>query len=146
MILKRIRIFYERFVSLKGEPPEIAAGLTLGVFVGVTPTIPFHTAIIVFLGLLLRKNITAAYLGSWLISNPFTIPILYVGQYELGRFVLGMDRFPFQIPDYTVGAIAALGWQILLPLLLGGILMAPVFAIPCYFIARRLIASIRERG
>ena len=147
MILKRrFRIFYEKFVSLKGEPTQIAAGLTLGVFVGVTPTIPFHTTIIVLLGLLFRKNITAAYLGSWLISNPFTIPILYVGQYELGRFLLRMERFPFQIADYSVGAIAALGWQILLPLLLGGILMAPVFAIPSYFIARRLIASIRERG
>ena len=46
MILKRrFRIFYERFISLKGDPSQIAAGLAIGVFVGVTPTIPLHTAI-----------------------------------------------------------------------------------------------------
>jgi uncharacterized protein (DUF2062 family) len=146
MILKtRIRTFYERFISLKGEPAQIAAGLAIGVFVGVTPTIPFHTAIIVLIGLLFRRNITAGYLGAWFISNPLTIPLLYVAQYELGRFLLGMERSRFAITDYTLGSVAALGWEILLPLLTGGILMAPFFAVPAYFIARRLITAIRNR-
>ena len=80
MILKkRIWTFYERFISLKGEPAQIAAGLAIGVFVGVTPTIPFHTGIIVLTGLLFRQNITAGYLGAWIISNPLTVPLLYVG-------------------------------------------------------------------
>ena len=146
MILKkRFRTFYERFISLKGEPAQIAAGLAIGVFVGVTPTIPFHTAIIVLIGLLFRRNITAGYLGSWIISNPLTVPLLYVSQYELGRFLLGMERCRFAIPDYNFGSIAALGWEILLPLLTGGILMAPLFAVPAYFVALRLITKIRER-
>jgi uncharacterized protein (DUF2062 family) len=138
MILKkRFRTFYERFISLEGEPAQIATGLAIGVFVGVTPTIPFHTAIIVLLGLLFRQNITAGYLGSWMISNPL---------YELGRFLLGMESCRFELADYSLGAIAALGWKILLPLLAGGILMAPFFALPAYFITRRLITSIRARG
>jgi uncharacterized protein (DUF2062 family) len=146
MILKkRIRTFYERFISLKGEPAQIAAGLAIGVFVGVTPTIPFHTAIIVLIGLLFRQNITAGYLGAWVISNPLTIPLLYVAQYELGRFLLGMERSRFAIADYTLGGIAALGWEILLPLLTGGILMAPFFAVPAYFLSRRLITAVRTR-
>lgn len=146
MILKgRFQLFYERFISLKGEPSQIAAGLALGVFVGVTPTIPFHTILIILLGLLFRQNITAGYLGSWMISNPLTIPLLYVSQYELGRSLLGMERCRFELADYSIGAIAALGWEILLPLLAGGILMAPIFAVPAYFIARRLIVSVRGR-
>ncbi|OIP94052.1 MAG: hypothetical protein AUK26_00700 [Syntrophaceae bacterium CG2_30_58_14] len=147
MILKkRFLTFYERFISLKGEPAQIAAGLAIGVFVGVTPTIPFHTAIIVLIGLLLRQNIAAAYLGSWIISNPLTIPLFYVTQYEIGRLLLGMERSRFAIADYTLSSIAALGWEILLPLLTGGILMAPFFAVPAYFVARRLISSIRARS
>ncbi len=146
MILeKRFRIFYERFISLQGKPAQIAAGLAIGVFVGVTPTIPFHTAIIVVIGLLFRQNITAAYLGSWIISNPLTIPLFYPSQYELGRFLLGMERCRFAITDYTLSSIAALGWKILLPLLTGGILMAPFFAVPAYFVTRHLITSIRAR-
>jgi uncharacterized protein (DUF2062 family) len=147
MILeKRIRTFYDRFISLEGEPAQIATGLAIGVFVGVTPTIPFHTATIVLLGLLFRQNITAGYLGAWIISNPLTVPPLYVAQYELGRFLLGMERCRFELADYSMGAIAGLGGKILLPLLTGGILMAPFFALPAYFITRRLIISIRARG
>lgn len=41
---ERIREYYERFISLKGELAAIASGLALGVFVGVTPTIPFQMA------------------------------------------------------------------------------------------------------
>ena len=142
---KRFQTFYERFISLKGEPAQIAAGVAIGVFVGVTPTIPFHTGIIVLIGLLFRQNITAGYLGTLIISNPLTAPLLYVAQYELGRFLLGMERSRFAITDYTLHNIAALGWEILLPLLTGGILMAPFFAIPVYFVARRLIKAIRTR-
>ncbi|MEI7674081.1 MAG: DUF2062 domain-containing protein [Deltaproteobacteria bacterium] len=146
MILKRqLRSFYEKFISLKGEPAEIAAGLAIGVFVGVTPTIPFHTAIIVLIGLLFRQNITAGYLGAWIVSNPLTVPFLYVSQYELGRSLLGMERSRFALPDYTLGSVTALGWEILLPLLAGGILMAPFFAVPAYFVTRRLITAIRAR-
>jgi uncharacterized protein (DUF2062 family) len=111
----------------------------------VTPTIPFHTGIIVLIGLIFRQNITAGYLGAWIISNPLTVPLLYVSQYELGRFLLGMERSRFAIPDYTLGSITALGRELLLPLLTGGILMAPFFAVPAYFIARRLITAIRTR-
>jgi uncharacterized protein (DUF2062 family) len=147
MILKkRIRTFYEKFINLKGEPATIAAGLAIGVFVGVTPTIPFHTAIIILLGLLFRQNITAAYLGSWLISNPVTIPLLYLSQYELGRILLGMPPCRFEITDYSLGGIAALGWQIFLPLQTGGIIMALFFAVPAYFIAHRMIAAVRAKG
>ena len=146
MILKkRIRTFYEKFISLKGEPASIAAGLAIGVFVGVTPTIPFHTAIIILLGLLFRQNITAACLGSWLISNPLTIPLLYLSQYELGRILLRMQPYRFEITDYSLGGVAALGWQILLPLQTGGIIMAPFFAVPAYFIAYWMIAAVRAR-
>jgi uncharacterized protein (DUF2062 family) len=146
MILeKRIRTFYERFISLKGEPAHIAAGLAIGVFVGVTPTIPFHTAIIVLICFLFRKNITAGYLGVWIISNPLTVPLLYVSQYEFGRFLMGMERSRFELPDYTLGSITVLGWEILLPLLTGGILMAPFFAVPAYFVAHRLITAVRTR-
>jgi len=82
MILKkRVREFYNKFISLTGEPRQIAAGFAIGVFVGVTPTIPFHTVLIIIIGVILRRNITAAYLGSWLISNPLTIPLFYVSQY-----------------------------------------------------------------
>lgn len=146
MILeKQIRNFYQRFISLKGEPVQIAAGVAIGVFVGVTPTIPFHTGIIALIALVFRQNVTAGYLGAWIISNPLTVPLLYLSQYELGRILLGMERNPLMITDFTLGGITELGGEILLPLLTGGVLMAPFFAVPAYFIAHRMIKVIRSR-
>jgi uncharacterized protein (DUF2062 family) len=146
MILERkIRNFYDQCVSLKGDPSAIAFGLAIGVFVGVTPTIPFHTAIIVIIGFLFRQNITAAYIGSWIISNPFTVPLLYLSQYELGCILLGIAPYKFALKEYTLTGITALGWKTLLPLLTGGVIMAPFIAVPVYFISRRMIKAGRAQ-
>jgi uncharacterized protein len=146
MILKmKIRNFYNQCISLKGEPTAIALGLAIGVFIGVTPTIPFHSAIIVMIGFLFRQNITAAYLGSWIISNPITVPFLYLSQYELGHILLGIAPYEFRLTDYSLAGIAALGWQTLFPLLTGGLIMAPLFAVPAYFISHRLIVAGRAK-
>lgn len=143
---QRIRQFYDQFISLKGEPRNIAMGLAVGVFIGVTPTIPFHTALIIFIGFFFRNNFTSAYLGSWLISNPITIPVFYLSQYELGRILLGMNPVKFSLTDYSISTIMDMGWQIIVPLQAGGIIMAPIFAVPAYFIAHKLILSVRKKS
>jgi uncharacterized protein (DUF2062 family) len=145
MIRDKFRSFYRTFISLKGDPTEIATGMAIGVFVSTTPTIPFHTAIIVLIGITFRRNISAAYLSSWIVSNPLTIPVLYVSQYKLGRFILGMEGGGFHFQDYSLRAIAALGTEIVMPLLVGGICMAPFFAIAGYFISLHFIRKIRNR-
>jgi uncharacterized protein len=143
---KRLKKFHDSFISLKGEPKSIAMGMAVGVFIGMTPTIPFHTALIILFGLLWRHNLTAAYLGSWLISNPLTIPILYFSQYELGIYLLGMTQSQPVLMDYSFQNIISLGWQIILPLLTGGIVTAPFFAIPAYFITYRMVLALRNKS
>lgn len=144
MIIKqRLKTFYDNFLSLKGEPRAIAMGVAIGVFIGVTPTIPFHTALIILFGLLFKHNLTAAYLGSWLVSNPLTILILYFSQYELGRYLLGMTHAHLVLTDYSLESILSMGWQIFLPLMTGGVAMAPFFAIPAYFLTYRMLSLRR---
>ncbi|HQN24832.1 MAG: DUF2062 domain-containing protein [Syntrophales bacterium] len=143
-IQENLKGWYRRCLSLKGEPRALALGFALGIFIGVTPTIPFHTAIIIGLGILFRQNITAAYLASWLISNPLTIPFFYIAEYELGRYLLGMPGTMPTFNSYTLDAMLLLGWEILLPLLAGGFLLAPLFAVPGFFLARQLFTRIRS--
>jgi uncharacterized protein (DUF2062 family) len=146
IIKKQLKDFYDRFLCLKGEPRAIAMGLAIGVFIGVTPTIPFHTALIILFGLLFKHNLTAAYLGSWLISNPLTILILYFSQYELGRYLLGMTHAHLVLTDYSLKSILSMGWQITLPLMTGGFVMAPFFALPVYFMTYRVMLSLRKES
>ena len=139
------RTFYKELVSLKGEPKPIAMGMAIGVFVGVTPTIPFHTVLIVLIGILFRQNITSACLGSCLISNPLTIPVFYVVEYEVGRRLLVEAPRQIVLTDHTLWSIMGMGWDIILPLLVGGIIIAPIFAIPAYFITHRIISAIHKK-
>ena len=140
----KLKECYEQLVSLKGKPNTIAYGFAIGVFIGVTPTIPFHTVLIVLFCLLLKKNITAGYIGAWLISNPLTIAFLYVSQYRLGKHLLGISYPRFYFRNSSLIDIIHKGWDVLFPLLLGGLVMAPIFAIPAYFIARKLILAVRK--
>ena len=119
-IKDRIREFYIRFLSLSGSPQEIARAMALGVFIGATPTIPFHTALVMVSCLALRQNITAAILGATIVSNPLTIPFLYLAAYELGVVVLGLPANPFAVADYDIRAILEIGLHILYPMLVGG--------------------------
>jgi uncharacterized protein (DUF2062 family) len=143
---KKIREIYQRFIALNGDPETIAMGMAIGVFVGVTPTIPFHTVLLVFLTIVLKQNVTAAYLGSWIISNPLTIPFLYFVQYQLGYHLLGLSPHPVSFTDLDFIKMMSIGWNIAMPLLLGGILMAPFFAVPAYFITRLAVINLRKKA
>jgi uncharacterized protein (TIGR03546 family) len=145
-IRDRINDFYSRFLSLSGKPEEIARAMALGVFIGLTPTIPFHTALVMVSCLIFRQNITAAMLGATIISNPLTIPFLYLAGYELGVLVLGLGANPFVLADYDVRSILEIGWHILYPLMVGGLILACVFAVPSYFISRRAVVELRKRN
>ena len=145
-IRDRINDFYNRFLSLNGKPEEIARAMALGVFIGVTPTIPFHTVLVMFICLVFRQNITAAMLGATIISNPLTIPFFYLAEYELGVLMLGLGANPFVLADYDVRSILEIGWHILYPLMVGGLLLACVFTVPSYFITRYAVVVLRNRN
>jgi uncharacterized protein (DUF2062 family) len=143
---KKIRSIYDRFINLNGEPEAIAMGMAIGVFVGVTPTIPFHTVLLVIATLLLKQNVTAAYLGSWIVSNPLTIPLLYFVQYQIGYHLLGFSPSPITFSDLDIIKLISFGWNIAVPLLVGGIMMAPFFAVPAYFITRCAVLRLRKKA
>jgi uncharacterized protein (DUF2062 family) len=145
LLRKRWKRFYDEFISLRGTPENIAFSLAVGIFVGTTPTIPFHTAITVALVFLLRRNVTAAFLGSWLISNPLTIPVLYLSQYELGKRLLGVDHLKIVFQDYSFWTVLHMGKAVMMPLLVGGAVMAPFVALGSYFLAVRALRTVRNR-
>ena len=145
-IRDRFREFYTRFLSLSGAPQDIARAMTLGIFIGVTPTIPFHTALVMVSCLVFRQNITAAVLGATIVSNPLTIPFLYLAAYELGVVVLGMPANPFAVTRYDIRSVLEIGLHILYPLQVGGLLLAALFAVPSYFLARHAVVKIRSRN
>jgi uncharacterized protein len=65
----------------------LRGGLCLGVFVGFTPTIPFHMIIAAVAAFFLRVNLPIALLACW-VSNPLTFGLIYALGYKLGHALL----------------------------------------------------------
>jgi uncharacterized protein (DUF2062 family) len=136
--------FTRQLKDLRGKPHEISLGMAIGVFIGITPTIPFHMALAVFLAVLLRASKLAALLGVW-VANPVTIPILYYTSYQVGRFVLGLPEMALPA-DYSFISIAKLSGHVAVAMLHGGVLLAILPAILTYVLTFRFTSSPRFQG
>jgi uncharacterized protein (DUF2062 family) len=136
--------FIRQLKELRGKPHEISLGVAIGVFIGITPTIPFHMILAVFLAILLRASKLAAALGVW-IANPLTIPFFYYASYRLGLFVLGWSDLVLP-PDYSIVSISKLGWHTTTAMLHGGVLLGIIPAVLAYFLTYWFIGSPRFRG
>ena len=90
-VIRRVKLQFLRFARLSGSPDDIAKGMALGIFIGMTPTFGFQMAIAVFCAWLLRENKIAAAVGVW-ITNPLTAPFIYALEYETGRVLLSMEK------------------------------------------------------
>ena len=136
--------FYTTFISLKGEPHHIAMGMAVGIFIGTTPTIPLHTILILAIIFITRHNLTAALLGAW-ITNPITIPIFYWTEYKIGGYLLGVNHNVNLIESCTLQELLHTGWKICVPLQLGGLILATLFAVPAYYITRKAVLVVRKK-
>ena len=136
--------FVRQLKELREKPHEISLGIAIGVFIGITPTIPFHMVLAVFLALLLRASKLAAILGVW-VANPLTIPIFYYASYRLGRFVLGMPEMTMPT-DYSFISIAKLSGNAAVAMLHGGVLLGILPALLAYVLTLRFTSSPRFQG
>ncbi len=140
---KGVKDFMDRFKKLRGDSHYIAMGMAVGVFVSLTPTIPFHTILAIMLAFIVKGSKPAAVVGS-LFSNPVTIPFFYFGSYKLGIFLLGKS-IPFH-PQYgSVFTLVKLGLDVAIAIIAGGMILGVIPGIAAYFITRKIFNTIYLR-
>lgn len=144
MSFKRIiRYHWLKFLRLQDDPRKLAWGMTLGIFIGITPTIPFHFIAALALAPLLRVSPVTAVLGIQ-ICNPLTIPFLYLAAFKVGVFFLHAGA-PLRLPEtYTVANCMDLLWRGGLALQVGGVILAIPPAIASYFLTLWIINRYRR--
>lgn len=154
--VKTLRYYWLRLVRLKGDPVVLARGVAIGIFVGLTPTIPLHTILITALCVLLRGNILAGIIASLLISNPLTMFIHYYAAWKIGVWLTGSHVSWDQIRTlvqlaHNAGFFAALkristlGMDILVTMLAGGVVFALPFGVAAYFLSIYLYTARQRR-
>lgn len=157
MIKRFFRYYYLRFIRLQGDPEEVARGVAIGVFIGITPTIPLHTVLILVIALLLRAGKIAGLLASFVVCNPITYFFQYYFSWRIGTWLLPYDLSWERIQSVmevisghssfkaSLETLSRLGGEAILVMLSGGIILALPFTIASYFLSLSFFKSLRRR-
>ncbi|MGD9161741.1 MAG: DUF2062 domain-containing protein [Desulfobacteraceae bacterium] len=149
-----MKYYYLRFLRLRGEPHELALGMAIGVFSGMMPILPFQIALAVALALLFKASKITAALGTWA-SNPLNWYFIYLYDFKLGAYLLGVEGgneiIKSVMDSISRGDEIAVIWGKLFSsgitigsaLLIGGIIIGVIAAIPTYFIFLKIFQKIR---
>lgn len=146
-LMRTLKRAYYRFLRLRGAPEQIALGFALGIFIGMTPFLGFHTVIAVMLAAVFKWSKIAAGIGVF-ITNPFTAPFIYPMTYKLGTLVVGlskMNQFPKIFEPGGVIGVMKNSPMILLDLLVGGAIIGIPLSIVAYYAALYTVLSARKR-
>ena len=145
-LLSALKKTYQRFLKIRGDPHEIALGFALGLFIGMTPFMGFHTAIAIFFAALLKWNKISAAVGVW-ISNPLTAPVIYPFTFFIGAKLTGIanganpaDGYEFVLFDMVLKAP-----KIVLVLVVGGVVIGIPVAVAGYYISFSAVNNYRRR-
>ena len=180
------RFFYEVIFSLKGisraigyvgirlkripdTPHKISLGMSCGIFASFTPLFGLHFLIAGLLSYVLRANVLASLIGTF-IGNPITFPIITVFNLKLGEWILGSNEyssgdggkifegfldFIFLIYKslFTEGSIGENSvprmneflYGVFIPSSLGGLILGISVAIISYFLLRPLVSTYKKK-
>ena len=180
------RFFYEVVFSLKGitraieyvgirlkripdTPHKISLGMSCGIFASFTPLFGLHFLIAGLLSYVLRANVLASLIGTF-IGNPITFPIITVFNLKLGEWILGSNEyssgdggkifegfldFIFLIYKslFTEGSIGENSvprmneflYGVFIPYSLGGLFLGISVAIISYFLLRPLVSTYKKK-
>lgn len=158
MDLRRIpRYYYRRFQRLKGNPYALAGGFAIGVFIGITPTIPFHTIAIILITLATRTSTLSGILSSWIVCNPLTYFPIYYFSLVIGNWVTPYELNWLKIRDVldtlvhceslgeSIKILGSLGFEAIAVILAGGTILAIPFTIVSYYLSLYFFITYRNK-
>lgn len=148
MGFRRVLHYYKHRISrLPGTPYYIAAGFATGIAVSFTPFVGFHLAMAGVLTWLLGGSLLAMVLGTVIAGNPWTYPLIWLGTYKLGKWILGghIIREPKTFhTQFTFSDLLDKSQELLLPMTLGSVPFAIAGWLVSYYIVRHVVTRHKE--
>ena len=141
--LKRvINYYWLRLTRLPGSTYAISAGFACGSMVSFTPLLGLHFFLAVIFAFLIRGNFIASLLGT-AIGNPISFPFIWGLIYNIGAFVTSKSSINLQ-SKISVDLILNETYEVFIPMLIGGAIIAIPVWLLTYFIMYSLIASYKK--
>jgi len=138
----------KRALRLSATPHAVATGVAAGVFASFTPFMGFHIIMAAAIAWILRGNLVAATLGTFM-GNPLTFPFIWGATLGLGKFILRGEHPAGVGPDDIGHLLWHLEfeklWEPLLkPMAIGSLPLGVAAALIVYVITRGSANAVRE--
>ncbi len=121
----------------------ISSGFACGSMVSFTPLLGLHFILAVIFAFLIRGNFIAALIGT-VVGNPITFPFIWGLIYKVGTYVTNIEHVDIS-RKINFDMIINQTYEIFFPMLLGGIIIAPLIWIISYFLIYSFISSYKRR-
>ncbi len=166
---RALRYMHHRVNRLPDSPHRIARGIFCGVFASFTPFFGLHFLIAALMAKLMRGNIVAALLATF-VGNPLTFPIIAAVNLKLGQWMLGRgsaydgadaglwEAFAGAARDlkhnfYALFTSAEPNWhnlasfnhEVVTPYLVGGLIPGMVTSLAFYYLSLPVITAYQNR-
>lgn len=147
--MRKIKEAFAKIFLLPDTPQRIAAGLGIGVFLGVLPgTGPLAALAVAFL---LRVNRTSALVGSLLVNTWLSV-VLFIAAVRVGAFFVGADWQ--KLLAAATGIFTDVRWPDILresvvrvigPVLVGYLLLSFALGLVVYLFSLALLVCLHGR-
>mgnify|MGYP001387634311 CR=1 FL=1 len=142
--LKRLISYYKlKLARLPASSHAIASGFACGSMVSFTPLLGLHFILAIVFAYLIRGNLIASLIGT-VVGNPLTFPFIWGLIYKVGTYVTTIKQVTFS-HDINFEMIINQTYEIFFPMLVGGIIIAPLVWLITYFVIYSSISSYKKR-
>ena len=141
MIIVKIVLKFFKILNSEAAPWQIAAGFVIGLFLGLTPLMSLHNALLICLLLIVRINVTSAIVAWGLfsaVSLAVSVPAARIGLFLLDmRALVMLWRFLTETPGLALFGLNN-------TLMLGSLCISIVLAPPVFFVVAKSVSYYRD--
>ena len=158
-----------RLKRIPDTPHKISLGMSCGIFASFTPLFGLHFLIAGLLSYVLRANVLASLIGTF-VGNPLTFPVITVFNLKIGEWIVGSSEYSSDdggkifegfldfifliykslftegsVDENSVPRVNEFLNGVFVPYSLGGLIVGIFVAIISYFLLRPLVATYQKQ-
>ena len=141
-VTRYISYYKLKLARLSASPHAIASGFACGSMVSFTPLLGLHFLLAIVFAYIIRGNYVAALLGT-IVGNPITFPFIWGLIYKVGAFVTSTKQKELN-HEINFDMIMTQTYEIFLPMLLGGAILAIPVWLLTYLLTHSFVSSYKK--
>jgi uncharacterized protein (DUF2062 family) len=142
-LYRLLTYYHHRMGRLQETPTAIALGFATGIAISFTPFFGFHLALGGMVTWMLGGSLIAMVVGSVVAGNFWTYPLIFVGTYKLGKFMMGATPPDHPHLKFTWEFLLKKPMDYLVPMLVGSLPLVLLSWAVAFYVARRIMTGYK---